>query len=106
MAPSLDATGHAWQHSNAELARIVAHGIAGAGLPGSPSGMPGFAERFDRGEVDAVLAYLRSLWPANVRAYQATLNPGEVPALSAPLRDPAWTFPAQCLVPPAAADGR
>ena len=104
-APPLGATGHAWRHSDAELAGIVVRGTAGAGLPGVQAGMPAFAERLDRGEIDAVLAYVRSRWPANVHAYQATLNPGGAPAPSALLRDPAWTFPAQCLSPPATADG-
>jgi len=35
--------------------------------------MPNFAERLDRGEIDAILAYLKTSWSASIRAYQASL---------------------------------
>lgn len=102
-APPLGAAGHAWQHSDAELAATVAQGTGGAAPPG---GMPAFAGRLSRSEIDAVLAYVRSRWPDSLRAYQAALNPGGEAALSALLRDPAWVFPTQCRPVPAAAGDR
>lgn len=100
LAPSLGMTGHAWRHSDAELASIVAGGVEDAATPGSAASMPAFAERLGRSEIDAILAYVKSAWPANVRAYQAALDPVGG-ALTALLRDPAWVFPGQCLSPPA-----
>ena len=105
-APSLGAAGHAWRHPDAELVAIVAQGARNAAPPGSAAGMPAFAGRLDRGEIDAILAYVRSGWPGNVRAYQAALAPDGGETLVAQLRDPAWVFPGQCLSPPAATDSR
>lgn len=103
-APPLDATGHTWRHSDTELAGIVARGAGGVDPSGSTSVMPAFAERLNESEIDDILAYVKSRWPADIHAYQATLNSGGGLALSALLRDPAWTFPAQCLSPPAVTD--
>ena len=104
-APPLGASGHAWQHSDAELRAIVARGIGAAVLPNEQPGMPAFAERLGRDETDAVLAYVKSRWPAGVSAYQATLNPNGGKGLAALLRDPAWAFPMQCSLPPPATGG-
>ena len=104
-APSLGMAGHAWRHSDAELAAIVARGI-GAPPSGRAGGMPAFAGRLDNSEIEAVLAYVRSGWPSDVRAYQTALNSGGGETLTDLLRDPAWTFRGQCLPPPAAPDGR
>jgi len=99
--PSLGAAGHAWQHSDAELATIIAQGLGQAVAPRGTSSMPNFAERLDRGEIDAILAYLKTSWPASIRAYQASLNLGVEAPPQALLSDPAWVFPGQCQSPPA-----
>lgn len=49
---------HAWRHSDAELAAIVAQDI-GASAPGRAGGMPAFAGRLGNSEIEAVLAYVR-----------------------------------------------
>jgi mono/diheme cytochrome c family protein len=95
-APPLGASGHAWRHSDAELATIVAHGTPSAAV-GSGQGMPAFAERLCPDEIGAVLAHVKSRWPASIRAYQVALDPGGGKTLAALLRDPAWTFPGECL---------
>ncbi|HYZ31330.1 MAG TPA: cytochrome c [Crenalkalicoccus sp.] len=105
IAPPLDATGHAWRHTDADLAAIIAHGTEGTGGPGGTPGMPAFAGRLDRSEIAAVLTFVKSHWPAGLRAYQAALNPGGEEALAGLLRDPAWTLPGQCRSPPGASDG-
>ena len=103
--PPLGASGHAWQHSDAELKAIVARGI-GAAVPAGPLSMPAFAQRLGDGDIDAILAYVKSRWPAGASAYQATLNPtNRGKALATLLRDPTWRFPNQCLPPPAAMGG-
>ena len=104
-APSLGAAGHAWRHSDAELAAIVASGTGAAVSPGDVPAMPSFEERLGRDEIHAILTYVKSRWPASIRAYQVSLNPGRDEALVAWFDDPAWTFPGQCLVPLAAASG-
>jgi mono/diheme cytochrome c family protein len=102
-APPLGASGHAWRHADAELAAIVAHGAGGAAKPDGAPGMPAFAGRLGPDEIDAVLAHVKSRWPAGVRAYQAALNRDGGEALAALLRDPAWTFPGECLTAPSEA---
>lgn len=104
-APSLGAAGHAWRHSDAELAAIVASGTAAAVSMSNVPTMPAFEERLGRDDVHAILAYIKSRWPASIRAYQQSLNPGQDEPLTASLDDPAWTFPGQCSVPFAKAVG-
>ena len=64
---------------------------------GRERGMPAFAERLGPDGIEAVLMHVKSRWPAGIRAYQAALNPGGGEVLAALLRDPAWTFPSECL---------
>ncbi|WP_165982512.1 c-type cytochrome [Dankookia rubra] len=91
--PPLDATGHAWQHADAELLRLVVRGSN----PGAGSAMPAFDGRLAPAEVEAVLTYVKSHWPARFRERQAALNRGEDRALVALLRNPDWTLPSDCL---------
>ena len=102
-APPLGASGHAWRHADAELAAIVAHGAGGTAKPDGAAGMPAFAGRLSRDEISAVLAHVKSRWPTGIRAYQAALNRDGGEALAALLRDPAWTFPGECLTAPSEA---
>ena len=97
-APPRGATGHAWRHSDAELADIVARGTPTAA--GRERGMPAFAGRLGPDEIGAVLAHVKSRWPAGIRAYQAALDRDGGEALAALLRDPTWTFPGECLTAP------
>lgn len=82
----------------------MARGTAGAGYV---PGMPAFAGRLDQEEVRAVLAYVKSRWPAGLRGHQARPKPklGEVPGAAWP-RGPNRGFPGGCLLPPPGADDR
>jgi hypothetical protein len=57
--------------------------------------MPGFAERLSEAEIDAVLGYLKSRWPAGLRAAQTALATEE-PAILRLLSDPGALLPADC----------
>lgn len=105
-APSLGQAGHAWQHSDAELAAIVGHGTGSVAPPGDTPGMLAFAERLDRSDIDAILAFVKSGWSRSARTYQAALSQGGETAWATLLRDPAWVFPGQCRPPSAATDGQ
>jgi len=99
-APPLDASGHAWQHSDAQLAEFIAQGMAGVASPDYRSDMPAFAGRLDEADIRAVIAFIKSRWPDGIRAAQAMLNPGDEEALAALLRQGGdWTFPPSCLDP-------
>lgn len=68
-APPHDASGHTWHHSDRQLIAITRHG-PGALVPGYESDMPGFAGILSDAEIEAVLAYIESTWPARERAVQ------------------------------------
>ena len=88
-APSLGQAGHAWQHSDAELAAIVDHGTGSVTPSGDTPGMPAFAERLDRIDIDAILAFVKSGWPRSARTYQAALSQGGEKVWATLLRNPA-----------------
>ena len=43
---------------------------------GYRSNMPGFADVLEDREIEAVLAYIKSRWPADVRKVQADVSAG------------------------------
>ena len=73
-APPHDASGHTWHHDDALLFRITREGSAAVIGNGYESNMPGFAGVLTDDQIRAVLAYIRSTWPAQERAYQRALN--------------------------------
>ena len=62
IAPALDGTAHAWHHPPQQLFQLVKQGS-----PAPDSPMRGFAERLSDRQIEAVLAYIQSLWPAALR---------------------------------------
>lgn len=69
-APPHDASGHTWHHPDALLLDYIRRG--GAALIGGSfkSNMPGFADRLTEDQIQAVLDFIKSTWPAEVRATQ------------------------------------
>ena len=57
--PPLNGDGHTWHHADGVLYRIVRDGGA---TFGAGSNMPAFAETLTRGEIIAVLEYIKTLW--------------------------------------------
>ena len=78
-APPHDASGHTWHHDNALLFDYTFHGgaaaLAARGVTDFNSGMPGFGEIVGEAGVWDILAYIRSTWPPEVQAMQASRNP-------------------------------
>ncbi len=98
-APPLNADGHVWQHSDAELLRIIA---AGSSAPGYDSDMAGFAGRLTAAEQLAVLGWIKQQWPTGLRIAQETRNPGGAAVIARLLReapDTEWSLPPDCLPP-------
>jgi mono/diheme cytochrome c family protein len=77
-APPHDAAGHTWHHPDRELFEITKKGPA-AVAPGYESDMPAFKDVLDDREIWAVLAYIKSAWPAEIRARQQRINRHVVP---------------------------
>ncbi len=72
-APPHDETGHTWHHSNEYLIEATNKGatrLAGANVGISP--MPAYENILSRDEVAAVLAYIQSSWPQDIRVAQAS----------------------------------
>jgi mono/diheme cytochrome c family protein len=73
-APPHDATGHTWHHADTLLFAIVRDGIEPHVLPGYESDMPAFGGRLSEAEIWAVLAYIKSAWPAETRRWQSEVS--------------------------------
>jgi mono/diheme cytochrome c family protein len=73
-APPHDAKGHTWHHPDAQLFEITKLGTAKLAGPGYKTTMRGFAEELSDDEIRAVLAYIKSRWPEDIRDRQAALN--------------------------------
>ena len=72
-APPHDVTGHTWHHPDDILFAITKHGLAPFVPPGYVSDMLGFAGVLSDAEIRAVLAYIKSRWPEDIRRRQAAL---------------------------------
>lgn len=71
-APPHDETGHTWHHPDALLIDIVKNGLVpGKTAPeGYVSDMPAYGKILNDEEIIAVLAYIKSTWPSEVRQIQ------------------------------------
>ena len=73
-APPHDASGHTWHHPDAQLFDITKHGLAPYAPAGYQSDMPAFDGTLSDDQIEAVLAYIKSRWPADIRGRQARIN--------------------------------
>lgn len=72
-APPHDASGHTWHHSDQYFIEVTLYG--GAAVTGvATNAMPGFAGSLSEADVKAILAYIKTSWPDDVRAKQESLN--------------------------------
>ncbi|MFC0199592.1 c-type cytochrome [Paracoccus rhizosphaerae] len=78
-APPHDETGHTWHHDDAMLTDYIHRGgqavLDDMGVA-MTSGMPAFGEVLSAGEIAAILAFIKSRWPARLQAIQARRNNG------------------------------
>lgn len=73
-APPHDASGHTWHHPDALLFKLTKYGLAAIAGPSYPSNMPAYAEVLSDADIRAVLSYIKSTWPPEVRSYQDAIN--------------------------------
>ena len=73
-APPHDASGHTWHHPDAQLFGITKHGLGPYAPAGYQSDMPAFEGTLSDDQIAAVLAYIKSKWPADIRERQARIN--------------------------------
>ena len=77
-APPHDETGHTWHHGDRQLTEAILYG--GDRLPdniGGTSEMPAYAEVLTSEEIQAVLAFIKSSWPENIREAQTARSAAE-----------------------------
>jgi mono/diheme cytochrome c family protein len=72
-APPHDATGHTWHHSDKQLFEMVKNGTAGI-VPGYETDMPAYAGILTDADIWALLSYIESTWPPDLRERQQRLN--------------------------------
>lgn len=74
-APPHDETGHTWHHPDQQLFDITKHGFAGlSGLADYESDMPVYGDILSDAEIVAVLSYIKSRWPQDIRERHDELN--------------------------------
>jgi len=74
-APPHDAKGHTWHHPDEVLFRITKLGVAkAANLKDYVSTMPAYEGVLGDAEIVAVLSYIKSQWPADIRRKHDELN--------------------------------
>jgi mono/diheme cytochrome c family protein len=73
-APPHDASGHTWHHPDAQLFGMVKKGIVPYAPAGYESDMPAFGTTLSDADISAVLAYIKSTWPAEIRDRQRDIS--------------------------------
>ncbi len=59
--PPLNGSGHAWHHSSEVLANVIRNGS-----PDSKGKMPAWGDKLSAQDIDAVIVWFQSRWPAQV----------------------------------------
>jgi len=72
-APPHDKTGHTWHHSDKQLFEMVENGTAGV-VPGYESDMPAYRGKLSEADIWAVLSFIQSTWPPDIRERQQRLS--------------------------------
>jgi len=74
-APPHDASGHTWHHPDEVLIRITREGVAQvAQLKDYVSAMPVYEGVLSDDDIVAVLSWIKSQWPAEIRAKHDQIN--------------------------------
>jgi mono/diheme cytochrome c family protein len=73
-APPHDASGHTWHHPDKLLFEITKFGTEAVIGGGYESDMLAFKDVLSDNEISAVLAFIKSTWPAREQAYQKKIT--------------------------------
>ena len=74
-APPHDETGHTWHHADEQLFRLTRLGVRPPLAPeGYQSDMPPFEGVLTGAQIWAVLAFIKSKWPIDIRDRQEQIN--------------------------------
>ena len=73
-APPHDASGHTWHHADELLFKITKLGTASIAGPDYKTRMPAYADVLSDEEIVAVLSYIKSRWPKQIRKRHDRMN--------------------------------
>lgn len=73
-APPHDETGHTWHHDDRTLFELTKYGLAKFAGADYRSAMPAYEDTLSDDEIIAVLSYIKSRWPDDVRARHDEMN--------------------------------
>jgi mono/diheme cytochrome c family protein len=73
-APPHDETGHTWHHPDAQLFAITKFGLAPIAGADYATDMPSYEGTLSDAEILAVLVYIKSRWPEEIRMHQARID--------------------------------
>jgi len=73
-APPHDETGHTWHHPDDLLFAITKRGTTAMTTPDYKSDMRGFGDTLSDTQIWAVLDFIKSRWPEEIRQRQATIT--------------------------------
>ena len=74
-APPHDASGHTWHHSDGQLFALTKIGLgAMLGNKNFKTRMPAYKDVLTDDQIIAVLSYIKSTWPADIRARHNQIN--------------------------------
>ena len=74
-APPHDVSGHTWHHDGETLFRLTKYGVGALiGDPDYPSNMPAYDGVLSDDEIVAVLSYIKSTWPEEIRAQHDAMS--------------------------------
>ena len=73
-APAHDETGHTWHHPDWQLFEITKSGRNPVAPANTKTDMPAFEDALTDAEVWAVLDFIKSRWPENIRERQADIT--------------------------------
>jgi mono/diheme cytochrome c family protein len=72
-APPHDVSGHTWHHPDQQLILITKKGLS-AVVPGYQSDMPAFEGVLTDEQIAAILSFIESSWPPDIRERQRALT--------------------------------
>jgi len=73
-APPHDVSGHTWHHPDDQLFLVTKQGTQAVAGPGYKTDMRGFGDVLSDADIWAVLAYIKSSWPPEIRARHKRMN--------------------------------
>jgi mono/diheme cytochrome c family protein len=73
-APPHDKSGHTWHHPDGQLFDLTKRGPAAVVGGDYQSDMPAYADVLSDEDIVAVLSYIKSTWPADIRARHDSIN--------------------------------